>query len=137
MRTKMYVRIAIIVCVLFVTLNSGTAAINTWTNSASGSWGTAINWDAGVPAGSDDISISQEGTYTVTVDDDTANNDLGMAVTSITVEANSGLPELAIDFTSAIIPDKKNLIAITCERTIYNEIGTGGLMGPVLIYQDQ
>jgi len=101
MRTKMYVRIAIIVCVLFVTLNSGTAAINTWTDSASGSWGTAINWDAGVPAGSDDISISQEGTYTVTVDDDTANNDLGMAVTSITVEASSGLPELAIDFTNS------------------------------------
>ena len=44
---------------------------------------------------------------------------------------------VSFDITSAIIPGRKNLIAITCERTICNEIGTGGLMGPVLIYQDK
>jgi len=43
----------------------------------------------------------------------------------------------SFDITSAVTPGAENLIAITCERTTINEIGTGGLMGPVVIYQEQ
>ena len=32
---------------------------------------------------------------------------------------------------------EKNLIALACERTVVNEIGTGGLIGPVVKYQEK
>lgn len=41
----------------------------------------------------------------------------------------------SFDITAFITSGAKNLIAVTCERTTLNEIGTGGLMGPVIVYQ--
>ncbi len=81
-------------------VDTGSAAVNAWKDPVSGYWGTAGNWSAGVPQGSDDIQIMVAGEYTVSVDNDTADNGQGMAVTSITVRAATGLPELAVGFTN-------------------------------------
>lgn len=41
------------------------------------------------------------------------------------------------DITPVIKPGAENTIAIIGTRTVLNEIGTGGLQGPVMIYQDR
>ena len=41
------------------------------------------------------------------------------------------------DITEAIKPDAENQIALLCTRTFFNELGTGGLLGPVLLYQEK
>ncbi len=41
------------------------------------------------------------------------------------------------DVTSAIKPGAGNTIAILCTRTFLNELGTGGLLAPVVIYRDR
>lgn len=67
----------------------------------------------------------------------------GKAVAYIN-EAGESLPSFtgfckpaSFDITSALNAEGLNQIAITCERTFVNEIGTGGLMGPVVIYQQR
>ena len=43
----------------------------------------------------------------------------------------------SFDITTAVKPGKDNTLAISCNRIFFNEIGTGGLMGPVIIYQEK
>ena len=57
-----------------------------WINGAGGSWYTAANWDNGVPGATDDVCITLDGTYTVTVSDFTVN--------SLTLGAASGTQTL-------------------------------------------
>ncbi len=78
------------------------AAINNWNDPETGSWGVGGNWSGGVPQASDDILIEASGTYTVSVDDATADPALGMAVNSLRVGTVAGMPELAVDFTNAL-----------------------------------
>ena len=40
---------------------------DSWRNAASGTWGTAANWTAGVPTSSSDATIGVAGAYTVTI----------------------------------------------------------------------
>ncbi len=42
----------------------------------------------------------------------------------------------AFDVTSAIKPGQKNVVALLCTRTFINELGTGGLLAPVVLYTD-
>ncbi len=81
-------------------VDTGSAAVNAWTDPVSGSWGTAGNWSAGLPQSNQDASLAVAGAYTVTVDDITADNALGLVVTNITVGAASGPPALTVDFTN-------------------------------------
>ena len=41
------------------------------------------------------------------------------------------------DITAVVEPGKTNQIALFCTRTVFNELGTGGLIGPVAIYRDK
>ena len=41
------------------------------------------------------------------------------------------------DITEAINPNAENQITLLCTRTFFNELGTGGLLGPVLLYQEK
>ncbi len=43
----------------------------------------------------------------------------------------------SFDVTEAIRPNEKNLIAFICERDGLNELGTGGLMGPVMLFRER
>ncbi len=43
----------------------------------------------------------------------------------------------SFDVTAAIHPSQRNQIAILCTRTFLNELGTGGLLGPVVIYREK
>lgn len=43
----------------------------------------------------------------------------------------------AFDITDALKPGQANTLAISCKRTYLNEIGTGGLMGPIIVYQNK
>jgi hypothetical protein len=53
------------------------------------------------------------------------------------IDAFSGFCQPAMfDVTSAIKPGQ-NQITILCQRTWLNELGTGGLMGPVIIYREK
>lgn len=43
----------------------------------------------------------------------------------------------SFDITSAIKPGATNQISILCTRTFFNELGTGGLLGPVTVYREK
>jgi hypothetical protein len=42
----------------------------------------------------------------------------------------------SFDITPALKPNQKNAIALLCTRTAFNELGTGGLIAPVVLYSD-
>ena len=44
---------------------------------------------------------------------------------------------LAFDITNALKSNADNQITIKATRTFINELGTGGLTGPVYLYQDK
>jgi len=46
-------------------------------------------------------------------------------------------PSLSFDITAALKPDADNQITIRGTRTFINELGTGGLLGPVYLYRDR
>ena len=43
----------------------------------------------------------------------------------------------AFDVTVAVRPGAENQVTIVGTRTFLNELGTGGLMGPVCFYQEK
>ena len=43
----------------------------------------------------------------------------------------------SFDITTAIKPGAENQISILCTRTFFNELGTGGLLGPVVVYREK
>ena len=44
--------------------------------------------------------------------------------------------EASFDITGAA-RQGQNQVTILCERTFLNELGTGGLLGPVVVYRDK
>jgi len=52
-------------------------------------------------------------------------------------EADGYCAAFSFDITDAVKPDAENRIAIIGTRHIINELGTGGLLGPVLIYREK
>lgn len=44
---------------------------------------------------------------------------------------------VSFDLTGQFAPDKENQMAILCDRNSLNEIGTGGLMSPVVVYRER
>ena len=66
------------------------ACTKTWGAAASGLWSSAVNWSpAGVPSASDDVCITPNGTYTVTLAG-------SVSVNSIKVGGASGTATLSI-----------------------------------------
>jgi hypothetical protein len=66
---------------------------NSWTNTAGGSWFTAGNWSKGtVPTAEEDVCITAEGTYTVTMTQTSAT----VTVASLTIGGTSGTQTLAV-----------------------------------------
>ena len=54
-----------------------------------------------------------------------------------TDDAFSGYCEPAsFDITGVASPGKPNQVTVLCERTFLNELGTGGIMGPVVVYRE-
>lgn len=43
----------------------------------------------------------------------------------------------SFDITAAVIPGAENQVSLHCTREALNEVGTGGLLSPVLIYRDR
>lgn len=76
-------------------------ADNSWTNPASGSWEDANNWSLGTaPGSSDDIFLTNAGTFTVNVDDTTADTAPStLFITNLNI-GGTDLPTLLIDFTN-------------------------------------
>src|SRR5262244_1153757 len=61
-----------------------------WKNAVSGNWNTAGNWDpAQVPTSADDVSITLDGTYTVTID-------AAASVNSLTLGGSTGTQTLSL-----------------------------------------
>jgi len=67
-----------------------------------------------------------------TVEQDTRQNKKGE-----TIEAFSGYCTPASFDVTAFVTKGKNQITIVCERNWLNELGTGGLMGPVVVYRER
>lgn len=54
------------------------------------------------------------------------------------VEKFDGYCEPAsFDITAVVRPGQQNSIALLCERNFLNELGTGGLLGPVVLYREK
>lgn len=81
------------------------AADNVWNNTGGGSWETPANWSLGVaPTNTDSMFLTNSGTYTVNIDNttaDTGDATTWLSVSNLTVGASSGTPTLLIDFTNA------------------------------------
>jgi len=75
---------------------SATGANISWTNTSGGNWNVAANWDSGtVPGANDNAFVTNNGSYTVTIDTDTSIN-------TLTVGGGSGtqiLSQVAATFT--------------------------------------
>jgi len=52
-------------------------------------------------------------------------------------EANGYCTPFSFDITAAVKSGAENRIAILCTRATLNELGTGGLLGPVTIYREK
>ena len=52
-------------------------------------------------------------------------------------EANGFCEPFSFDITAAAKSNGDNLISIVGTRTFLNELGTGGLLGPTLIYREK
>jgi hypothetical protein len=52
-------------------------------------------------------------------------------------EANGYCQPFSFDITAAVKPESANTLAILCTRTFFNELGTGGLLGPVVVYVEK
>jgi hypothetical protein len=44
---------------------------------------------------------------------------------------------VSFDISTAVVPGKENQISLLCTREELNELGTGGLLAPVVIYRDK
>lgn len=81
------------------------AANNNWINTNGGSWEIGANWSSGnPPTNTDLILITSNGTYTVNVNNATANDNppVGgwMTVSNITIASSIGQATLLLDFTN-------------------------------------
>src|ERR1043166_10347032 len=92
---------------LLALVDSSLAANIAFTNTAGGSWEVTGNWSLGTtPTSADTALLTNNGTYTVNINDTTANTDPGGAGSWMT-NANfyvgnlSGASTLLIDFTHA------------------------------------
>ena len=75
----------------------------TWTNTAGGAWTTAANWSPNqVPAAADNASITNSGTYTVTLDANTTVASLTLGGTSGTQTFSASSRTLTLNGASAI-----------------------------------
>ena len=71
--------------------NVARSATITWTNTAGGNWNTANNWNPNqVPGSSDDVLITSNGTYTVTLN-------ISTTIASLTLGGASGKQTLTND----------------------------------------
>lgn len=52
-------------------------------------------------------------------------------------EFNGYCQPVSFDITAALHPKGPQQIAILCTRTFFNELGTGGLLGPVVVYREK
>src|SRR5207244_3352045 len=71
---------------------SASADTITWTNGSGGLWSNASNWNSGagpVPGSTDDVVITLDGTYTVTLD-------VSATVASLTLGGSSGTQKLSV-----------------------------------------
>jgi len=81
------------------------AANNIFTNTAGGSWEDANNWTGGSPDSTDFILITNNGTYTVLLNNTTADTDPGgasswLTISNLNLGNLTGLPTLLLDFTN-------------------------------------
>jgi len=61
----------------------------------------------------------------------------GKPVTDTKPEASGYCTPFSFDITEAIKPGADNQVAILCTRTALNELGTGGLLGTVVVYREK
>ena len=59
------------------------------------------------------------------------------AMGAATDEAKGYCKPFSFDVTGIARPGAKNTIAILCTRTFFNELGTGGLLAPVVLYAEK
>ncbi|MBM4037499.1 MAG: DUF4838 domain-containing protein [Planctomycetes bacterium] len=53
------------------------------------------------------------------------------------VAAEGYCQPFSFDITAALRPGAKNTLALFCTRTFFNELGTGGLLAPVVLYREK
>ncbi len=81
MKTKAI--LAALLAVLTLTLSPARAATISWTNTSGGNWNNTNNWSPNqVPTASNDVFITQAGTYTVIVNTSVTNASLTAGATS-------------------------------------------------------
>jgi hypothetical protein len=61
----------------------------------------------------------------------------GKKTVTTTDAADGYCTPFSFDITAALDPSGHNTLAILCTRTFFNELGTGGLIAPVVVYQEK
>ncbi|MBI4028593.1 MAG: DUF4838 domain-containing protein [Verrucomicrobia bacterium] len=60
----------------------------------------------------------------------------GKSVSETKPESSGYCTPFSFDITSAVKPGAENQISLLCTRAALNELGTGGLLGPVTVYRE-
>lgn len=88
MTTKSSISTSLLLLGWLVTAGVARATVVSWTNTSGGNWSAAPNWSPNtVPAAADDVAITAEGSYTVTLD-------VHATIASLTVGGSSGTQTL-------------------------------------------
>ncbi|MDA2925287.1 hypothetical protein MYX65_11685, partial [Acidobacteria bacterium AH-259-L09] len=89
---------------VLVAFPDGTQAANvSWKAPVSGNWNEPTNWNTGtVPGASDNVFITVDGTYTVTLN-------VNATVASLTVGASTGAQTLSIGGTTLTLSGASNI----------------------------
>src|SRR5262245_4651971 len=119
--------LCIFLSLLMASTRSNYAATITWTNSNGGSWSDASNWNPNqVPTMDDDAFITNNGTYTVTLDVD-------LSVTTLAIGGDMGTQILSwssgeIGSSAAVTIGSNGLLNITGEanKLIYGVLLNAG-----------
>src|ERR1043166_659899 len=96
-----------LVWISILAISTARAANNAYTNTAGGSWETTNNWSLGTtPTALDAAFVTNNGTYTINLNDTTANTDPGgasswLTVNNLTVGNATGVSTILLNFTNA------------------------------------
>lgn len=118
-------------CALFP---SAQAANNIFTNTAGGSWEDPNNWTGGSPDFTDFIWITNSGSYSVVLDNTTADTDPGgptswLVVSNLNLGNSGGSPTLLLNFTN----DARSLIIGQTSGGVVNIGHTGNTRSDLIV----
>src|SRR5271170_3702935 len=124
---KIRIQILLVFLAFIAIVNSTRAANIIWTNTAGGNWSATTNWNPNQLPGASDIAvITNDGSYTVTLDVDTTINGLVLGTTN-----SSNIQTLFVNNDQSFVLNGNVVVSSNGQ---FNLSGGGVLSGNAVLY---